>query len=94
MSAAFLREALLAAAQLGDVIFFAEHGANAWLAPPGDTAAFTQALGRLLSTPALRARLGEGARVTAQGRGWDAIYDGLFEEYARVAACRREDRAA
>ncbi len=82
------------AVRAGGVLEFAEHGANAWLAPPGDTAAFTQALGRLLATPALRARLGEGARVTAQGRGWDAIYDGLFEEYARVAACRREDRAA
>jgi len=32
MSAAFLREALLAAAQLGDVIFFAEHGPNAAVA--------------------------------------------------------------
>ncbi len=82
------------AVRAGGVLEFAEHGVNAWLAPAGDTAAFTQALGRLLATPALRARLSEGARATAQARGWDAIYDELFAEYAGVAARRREVRAA
>ncbi len=82
------------AVRAGGVMEFAEHDVNAWLAPPGDTTAFTQALARLLATPALRARLGAGARATAQARGWDAIYDGLFAEYAQVAAGRPESRAA
>ncbi|MBK6781542.1 MAG: glycosyltransferase family 1 protein [Gemmatimonadetes bacterium] len=82
------------AVRAGGVMEFAEHGVNAWLAPPGDTGALTQALGRLLAAPALRARLSAGAQATAAARGWDAIYDGLFAEYAQVAAGRREVRAA
>lgn len=69
----------------GGVMEFAEHDANAWLAPPHDTAGLGEALAGLLGDPDLRARLAAGGRRTAEARGWDAIFDGLLAQYAGAA---------
>src|SRR5919112_3198267 len=82
---------LVAAA--GGVLEFATHGRNAWLVAPNSAEAITEGLGRLLSDPALRRRLGEGALETAAGRPWDGVYDQLIADY-RAAAASRETRAA
>jgi glycosyltransferase involved in cell wall biosynthesis len=66
----------------GGVLEFAEHNVNAWLAPPGDTAALTDALQRLMADPDLRAGLRLGALSTASSRRWDRIYDQLIADYA------------
>ena len=51
-------------------------------------------LGRAIAEPALRRQIGEGARQTALGRRWDAIYDQLLDDYAETIADRRLRRAA
>lgn len=77
-------------AAAGGPLDFAKEGENALLVAPGDRAALTTALARLADDVTFRHRLGEGARATALGRGWDAIYDGLIEEYrATIKASRR-----
>jgi phosphatidylinositol alpha 1,6-mannosyltransferase len=81
---------LVAAA--GGVLEFAEHGRNAWLVAPNSTEAITEGLGRLLSDPPLRRRLGDGGLETAAGRPWDAVYDRLIADYR--AAASRATRAA
>lgn len=59
-----------------------EDGREALLVPPRDPGALAAALGRLLSDPALRARLGEGARAWA--RAWT-----LDEEAAALVEALR-----
>src|SRR5690606_38676795 len=63
-----------------------EHGVNGLLAPPGDEAALTGALGRVLGDPALRARLADGARATVSRLGpaavmqrWAALFAELLD---------------
>ena len=48
------------------------HDDNAWLATPDDLGAATRALETLIETPALRQRLGEAARATAEEFTWAA----------------------
>jgi glycosyltransferase involved in cell wall biosynthesis len=48
-------------------------GETALLAPVGDQAALREGLRRLLTDPALRARLGAAGRAWARGFDWDAI---------------------
>jgi phosphatidylinositol alpha 1,6-mannosyltransferase len=81
------------AASAGGVLDFATPGGNAWLVPPDDVAALADGLDRLIHDPALRRRLAEHGRATAEARSWDSIYDQLVEEYAEVVA-RSERRMA
>jgi glycosyltransferase involved in cell wall biosynthesis len=62
-------------------------GENALVVPPGDAEALAAALERLISDPALRARLGAGARATAQDHAEDRLL-GVAEGHiaARLAA--------
>ncbi len=78
----------------GGVLDYAEHGVNAWLAPPQDTPQLASAMLRLMQDSALRARLARGGLVTAAERSWDAIYDRLLEDYAGAAARSAAERAA
>jgi len=70
------------------------HGVNALMAPPNDAGAFAQLLARAITEPALRRQIGDGARLTALGRRWDAIHDKLLDDYAETIADRRQRRAA
>lgn len=74
------------AARSGGPLEFARHEENALLVTPRDPAALRAALERLVSDRELRARVSAGARATALERRWEAIYDGLLAQYARVAA--------
>ena len=65
------------------------------MAPPERLDAFADLLGRAMTEPsASRRQIGEGARQTALGRRWDAIYDQLLDDYAETIADRRQARAA
>lgn len=48
-------------------------GENMWLIPAGDPSALAEAVELLMGDPALRSRLGHGARELARGFRWDAI---------------------
>jgi glycosyltransferase involved in cell wall biosynthesis len=82
------------AAGTGGVLEFARDGANARLVAPHDPDALADALAALLASPAERGRLAAGALATARSRGWDAIYDGLLEDYDGAIAAGRLRLAA
>lgn len=65
------------------------HGEHLLLAPPGDPAALTAAVDRLLTDPGLRGRLGDAARRRAR-REFDqrAVARFSVETYAAVARAR------
>jgi phosphatidylinositol alpha 1,6-mannosyltransferase len=70
-----------AVAAAGGVLDYAVDGRNALLAAPDDLDSFVGQLGRLLSDGAIRGVIADGARQTAVGRRWDAIYDQLLGDY-------------
>ena len=82
------------AADVGGVLEFARHEENALLARAGDRSSLRACLLRLLQDAGLRRRLREGALHTASERHWDEIYDGLVDNYRRVAGSWREPRRA
>lgn len=68
------------------------HGQNVLMVPPGNATALAGAIRRLLDDPALRARLAEGGRATAQTCGIDRIaarYLAIYTEVVGAAAARR-----
>jgi glycosyltransferase involved in cell wall biosynthesis len=83
---------LVAAA--GGVLEFAAHGGNAWLVEPDSAGAVTDGLRRLMTDPALRRRLSDGALATARSRDWDTVYSKLLEDYGAAVAAGGETRAA
>jgi glycosyltransferase involved in cell wall biosynthesis len=72
------------ASRVGGVEVLIEHERNGLLVPPGDVAALTAALERMVTDADLRLRLGMAARVTIEERfDWTAIgerYERLFAE--------------
>lgn len=75
----------IVATAVGGVPEVVRTGEQALLVPPGDAAALSAALGRLLTDPALCARLGGAARERARELGpaaaadqWDAVYRSLL----------------
>ncbi|MFD0905024.1 glycosyltransferase, partial [Actinomadura sediminis] len=78
--------ALLAEASPGD-------GRSGLLVPPGDTAAFAEALGRLMDDPELCRELGENARASVRRfrpeavlTRWDRLFDLLHRDVPAVPA--------
>jgi hypothetical protein len=57
--------------------------------PPRDTAALTDALGRVLGDRALAGRLTAAGRALAASQSWDAIAAVHAEVYARALASHR-----
>ncbi|MFE1855363.1 glycosyltransferase family 4 protein [Streptomyces sp. NPDC059489] len=70
------------------------HGQTGLLVPPGDTAAFRDAVQTLVSDRALRHEYGTAARALVEGRTWAAVGDQLIGHYADVLAARRTAVAA
>jgi glycosyltransferase involved in cell wall biosynthesis len=65
-------------------------GVNALLVDPGDPGALAEAIGRVLDSPDLAARLGEGGRQRVFGRyTWEATARGTAEEYRALLADRK-----
>jgi phosphatidylinositol alpha 1,6-mannosyltransferase len=70
------------------------HGRTGLLVPPGDAAAFRDAVWSLAADPALRAAYGAAARTLVEGRTWAAVGDQLIGHYADVLAARKTVVAA
>ncbi|MDR2210959.1 MAG: glycosyltransferase family 1 protein [Spirochaetaceae bacterium] len=68
----------------GGVTDFLSHGNNALLCPQGSREAFLENLITLMTDPALRRGLAEGARKTALARDWNRVFEGLLNTYATV----------
>jgi glycosyltransferase involved in cell wall biosynthesis len=70
----------------GNLPFLADDEREGLLVQPGDQQGLTQALRRLASDPALRARLGAAAQQRAMQRPtWNEVA-GLFFEHVRAVA--------
>ncbi|MEV6740000.1 glycosyltransferase family 1 protein [Streptomyces sp. NPDC051104] len=70
------------------------HGRTGLLVPPGDAAAFRDAVWSLAADPVLRAAYGAAARTLVEGRTWAAVGDQLIGHYADVLAARKTVVAA
>lgn len=77
------------AAPAGGVIDNLEHAVNGIAYDPEEIAQFADAVEQLMVDPVARARLGKGARATAERRSWQQELDRLDESYREVI-----DRAA
>lgn len=62
------------------------HGENGFLYPPDDPQQITGAVAAIAGDPALRARLGQQARRSVEGRTWEAVGDALLGHYRSVMA--------
>jgi glycosyltransferase involved in cell wall biosynthesis len=82
------------AAAAGGVLEFATHNRNAWLVSPNSVDAIADGLRRLLESPTLRCRLGQGGLRTAAERRWDEVYDRLLDDYEDAMAAKRARRVA
>lgn len=60
-------------------------GETGLLCPVGDVGAFTDAVAALITDAPKRAQMGKTARVHALKFDWTAIFDRLFEDYARLS---------
>lgn len=69
----------------GGVLDTVVPGETGFLFPPGDVAGLVEAGLRLVEDPALRGRLGRGARAATEDRSWDAVFRRLFRDYAEAA---------
>jgi len=70
---------------LGDLPRVVTHEESGLLYPPGDVAALTSAVRRLVLDPSLRETLGRAARAVAEPRSWQAI----AREVLGIAESRR-----
>jgi glycosyltransferase involved in cell wall biosynthesis len=66
------------------------HGENIYLVPPGDPDAIAEAIRVLANDPALRNRLGQGARELSWLFDWERIADRTMELFRDVIAQRRK----
>jgi len=66
--------------RIGAVPELIDEGVEGYLIEVGDVDALAERLGRLVADPALRARLGEGARRRARARyTWEAVAERIAE---------------
>jgi glycosyltransferase involved in cell wall biosynthesis len=78
------------ASAVGGVHEAIEHGETGLLVPPGDERALSDALRRLLTAPARRARMGELARARYEQRfTFEAMLRGTIAVYDELIAARR-----
>jgi phosphatidylinositol alpha 1,6-mannosyltransferase len=68
----------------GGPLDLVDHGVTGFLAEPGNGAAITGAVTRLVADPALRAAQGEAGRQKVQSRTWAVLGDKLIGHYAAV----------
>jgi glycosyltransferase involved in cell wall biosynthesis len=72
------------AAPAGGVADHLRHEENGLAYPPGDVTAMAEAIERLATNPALRTRLAQGARRTAEALSWESELDRLAASYGEV----------
>ncbi|MFN2433320.1 MAG: glycosyltransferase family 4 protein, partial [Gemmatimonadota bacterium] len=79
--------------EVGGVPELIREGLNGFLVAPDDPLAVVQALQRLESDPALRARLGAHNRADAEARlSWKAVTQRYLDLYASLHAARAASR--
>lgn len=82
------------ASRVGGIPTFAVHGESALLVPPGDAPALADAVGRVLSDPALAGRLAAaGGRLVRERYDWARVTDELLAVYERAARDGRRPRS-
>ena len=82
LATAFANARFVIASAVGGIVDLVTDGDNGLLVPPRDPAALAAAIARAAADPALRARLRDGARRTAETRmDWDRIAAGLLADY-------------
>jgi len=81
-------------ANRGGVTDTVRPGVNGLLVPAGDTAAFADAMLRLLADDRLHATLAANARAGALERNWNRVFDELFREYETIMAVASPARVA
>lgn len=64
-------------------------GTSGTLAPPGDIAAFADALARYIADPDLRAAHGRAGEERSRAYAWDAINQTVADTYLRLVEARR-----
>lgn len=69
-------------------------GETGQLAPPGDAAAFAEAIAPYCTDHALRRAHGEAGEIKAREYAWDAINQVVADVYIRLVERRAEERAA
>jgi glycosyltransferase involved in cell wall biosynthesis len=74
------------AAPAAGVGAYLRHGVNGLAYPPGDKEAMAGFMADLVTEPALRDSLAEGARRTAESLGWDRELDRLVRIYENVGS--------
>jgi D-inositol-3-phosphate glycosyltransferase len=78
------------ASRAGGLQFTVHDGETGYLAPPGDPVALAAALDRVLSNPALRARLGSAAVTAARAYSWDNVSRSILNIYLASNGHRKE----
>ena len=76
------------AARATGAVDLIEDGTTGFLVPPTDIAAYADAIGRIVSDPALRQSMGEAGHAKADGYRWDTINQAVLDTYLQVAARR------
>lgn len=77
---------------VGGIPFLLEHERTALLVPPGDVGAMTNAVTRLLETPALTERLCRDARSFTEGCDWSIVLEQWEHTFDKLTP-RRQERA-
>jgi glycosyltransferase involved in cell wall biosynthesis len=82
----------IVATAVGGIGDYTQDGVNGLLVPPRDSARMAEALGRLLTDAALRARLGRAARASVEARfSEDVVFGRLAGILTSLAASRMRD---
>ncbi len=74
------------AARSGGVLDFVSDGVSGLLFDPEDIASLVAATRRIVADRDLARRLSREARAIAESRRWEAVLDGLLDDYAHVIA--------
>ena len=66
------------------------HCGRGVVVPSGDHNALARAVAHLVNAPERRLALGRAGLCYARSRGWPQVFDGLFDDYARVMVASAE----
>ncbi|MBN1876354.1 MAG: glycosyltransferase family 1 protein [Anaerolineae bacterium] len=68
----------------GGPVDLIQHGYNGFTFAPQDQADWIAHIRRCVADPALTRQMGRQARISAESRSWEAVFDGLLRDYATL----------